>query len=177
MKDYVKTFTNTSITTDQWYAHLFDFFGKQPNSAEYLKKLAKVDFDEVSVSQATVPLRCRLWYGNCSFRGSLKPLPVHRYAHTLQWLHGDGLDLCVKIEYDDSLSKPVSRSRSAEQDTPLTLIVPGARGAVEQGPRRQRPYPVLAARRGWLQLDTAQRIPRCRWCPERLPPRDSRGSG
>lgn len=49
MQDYVKTFTNTSITTDQWYAHLFDYFGKQPNANEYLKKLGQVDFDEVSV--------------------------------------------------------------------------------------------------------------------------------
>ena len=49
MKDYVKTFTNTSITTGQWRAHLFDYFGRQPNSAEYLKKLGQVDWDEVSV--------------------------------------------------------------------------------------------------------------------------------
>lgn len=49
MKDYVKTFTNTSITTEQWREHLFDYFGKQPNSAEYLKKLGQVDWDEVGV--------------------------------------------------------------------------------------------------------------------------------
>jgi len=51
MKDYVKTFTNTSITTDQWRDHLFDYFGRQPNGAEYLKKLEQVDWNEVSIMQ------------------------------------------------------------------------------------------------------------------------------
>ncbi|WOO82539.1 Leucine aminopeptidase 2 [Vanrija pseudolonga] len=68
MKDYVKTFTNTSITTGQWRDHLFDFFGRQPAGEEYLRKLGQVDFDE--------------------------------------WLHGDGLDLCVDVQYDESLAKP-----------------------------------------------------------------------
>lgn len=68
MQDYVKTFTNRSITTEQWRQHLFDWYGKQENSEEYLKKLSKVDWDE--------------------------------------WLHGTGLDLCVDLEYDDTLSKP-----------------------------------------------------------------------
>jgi leukotriene-A4 hydrolase len=47
MKDYVKTFTNTSITTQQWRDHLFDYFGRQPNGADYLKKLEQVNWDEV----------------------------------------------------------------------------------------------------------------------------------
>ena len=68
MKDYVKTFNGTSITTDQWRSHLFHYFGRQADSASYLKKLGKVDWDA--------------------------------------WLHGDGPDLCVDLEYDDSLSKP-----------------------------------------------------------------------
>ncbi|KLT41494.1 putative leukotriene-A4 hydrolase [Cutaneotrichosporon oleaginosum] len=46
MKDYVKTFTNSSITTEQWREHLFDYFGKQKDSETYLKKLGKVDWDE-----------------------------------------------------------------------------------------------------------------------------------
>lgn len=68
MKDYVKTFTNKSITTEQWRKHLFDWFGKQENGEEYLKKLDKVNWDE--------------------------------------WIHGTGLDLCIDMQYDDSLSKP-----------------------------------------------------------------------
>lgn len=53
MKDYVKTFTNTSITTEQWREHLFDYFGRQPNAEEYIKKLGQVDWDEVSQSFET----------------------------------------------------------------------------------------------------------------------------
>ncbi|RXK38146.1 leukotriene A-4 hydrolase/aminopeptidase [Tremella mesenterica] len=68
MKDYVKTFSGTSITTEQWRAHLFHYFGNQPDSSRYLKALGKVDWDA--------------------------------------WLHGDGKDLCVDVEYDDSLSRP-----------------------------------------------------------------------
>lgn len=68
MKDYVKTFTNQSITTEQWRKHLFDWYGKQENSEEYLKKLEKVNWDE--------------------------------------WIYGTGLDLCIDMQYDDSLSKP-----------------------------------------------------------------------
>ncbi|GMK59104.1 hypothetical protein CspeluHIS016_0701190 [Cutaneotrichosporon spelunceum] len=45
MKDYVKTFTNTSITTEQWREHLFDYFGKQKDGATYLKQLGTVDWD------------------------------------------------------------------------------------------------------------------------------------
>ena len=48
IKDYIKTFNGHSITTSQWKEHLFDFFGKQENGAEYVRKLGKVDFDEVS---------------------------------------------------------------------------------------------------------------------------------
>lgn len=29
-------------------------------------------------------------------------------ADGVQWLHGDGLDLCVDVQYDDTLSKPCS---------------------------------------------------------------------
>lgn len=48
MKDYVKTFNGYSITTDQWRSHLFHYFGSQSDSAGYLKKLGKVDWDDVS---------------------------------------------------------------------------------------------------------------------------------
>lgn len=68
MKDYVKTFTNKSITTEQWRDHLFDWFGKQENAKDYLKKLDTVNWDE--------------------------------------WIYGTGLDLCIDMQYDDSLSKP-----------------------------------------------------------------------
>ncbi|EJT51631.1 leukotriene-A(4) hydrolase [Trichosporon asahii var. asahii CBS 2479] len=54
--------------TEQWRKHLFDWFGKQENGEEYLKKLDKVNWDE--------------------------------------WIHGTGLDLCIDMQYDDSLSKP-----------------------------------------------------------------------
>jgi leukotriene-A4 hydrolase len=47
MKDYVKTFNGKSITTEQWRAHLFHWFGSQANSQEYIRALGKVDWDEV----------------------------------------------------------------------------------------------------------------------------------
>ncbi|NXD32286.1 LKHA4 aminopeptidase, partial [Spelaeornis formosus] len=68
MKDYVRQFNGTSITTEQWRAHLFHFFGNQPDGQEYIRALGKVDWDE--------------------------------------WLHGSGDDLCVNMQYDDSLAKP-----------------------------------------------------------------------
>lgn len=68
MKDYVKTFTNKSITTEQWREHLFDWFGKQEKGEDFLKKLKQVDWDG--------------------------------------WFYGTGLDLCVDMQYDDSLSRP-----------------------------------------------------------------------
>lgn len=48
MQDYVKTFTGTSITTDQWRSHLFHYFGSQSDGQEYLRRLGKVDWDNVS---------------------------------------------------------------------------------------------------------------------------------
>ena len=57
MKDYVKTFDGTSITTDQWRSHLFHFFGSQPDSASYIRKLGRVDWDEVSVSNKEALIR------------------------------------------------------------------------------------------------------------------------
>ncbi|WWC63102.1 leukotriene A-4 hydrolase/aminopeptidase [Kwoniella dejecticola CBS 10117] len=67
MKDYVRTFEGTSITTDQWREHLFHYFGQHKDAEELTRRLGKVDWDE--------------------------------------WLHGSGPDLCVDIEYDDTLSK------------------------------------------------------------------------
>ncbi|WWC71745.1 leukotriene A-4 hydrolase/aminopeptidase [Kwoniella pini CBS 10737] len=67
MKDYVRTFEGTSITTDQWREHLFHYFGQHKDGEELTRRLGKVDWDE--------------------------------------WLHGGGPDLCVDIEYDDTLSK------------------------------------------------------------------------
>ena len=49
MKDYYQTFKHTSITSGQWKEHLFEYFGKHANAAEIIKKLGKIDFDEVSL--------------------------------------------------------------------------------------------------------------------------------
>ncbi|ORX38697.1 peptidase family M1-domain-containing protein [Kockovaella imperatae] len=67
LRDYFKTFNHTSITTDQWKEHLFDYFGKQENGSEFQRKLGQVDFDE--------------------------------------WIYGSGLDLCVDLQYDQSLAE------------------------------------------------------------------------
>jgi leukotriene-A4 hydrolase len=48
MQDYDRTFTGTSITTDQWRNHMFHYFGSLPNSKELVKKLGQLDWDEVS---------------------------------------------------------------------------------------------------------------------------------
>ncbi|OCF30838.1 leukotriene A-4 hydrolase/aminopeptidase [Kwoniella heveanensis BCC8398] len=46
MKDYVKTFEGTSITTEQWREHLFAYFKKHEDGEELTRKLGKVDWDE-----------------------------------------------------------------------------------------------------------------------------------
>jgi leukotriene-A4 hydrolase len=48
VKEYVKTFSGTSITTDQWRSHLFEWFGKHNDSQHILKQLGKIDWDAVS---------------------------------------------------------------------------------------------------------------------------------
>jgi leukotriene-A4 hydrolase len=48
MKDYVKTFSGASITTEQWRLHLFHYFGSLKDGQEYIRKLGKVDWDAVS---------------------------------------------------------------------------------------------------------------------------------
>jgi hypothetical protein len=48
MRDYVKTFNGTSITTEQWRAHLFHYFGSLKDGDEYLQKLGTVDWEGVS---------------------------------------------------------------------------------------------------------------------------------
>lgn len=50
MKDYVKTFEGYAITTEQWRAHLFHYFGSLKNGEEVVRKLGKVDWDEVGHS-------------------------------------------------------------------------------------------------------------------------------
>jgi leukotriene-A4 hydrolase len=52
MRDYVKTFNGTSITTEQWKAHLYHYFGSLKNGEEYLQKLGTVDWEGVSVPLA-----------------------------------------------------------------------------------------------------------------------------
>jgi hypothetical protein len=49
MKDYDRTFTGTSITTQQWYNHLFHYFGSVSNGKELVEKLKSLDWDKVSV--------------------------------------------------------------------------------------------------------------------------------
>jgi leukotriene-A4 hydrolase len=48
MKDYDHTFTGTSITTQQWYNHLFHYFGSVSNGKELVEKLKSLDWDKVS---------------------------------------------------------------------------------------------------------------------------------
>jgi len=48
MKDYDRTFTGTSITTQQWYNHLFHYFGSVSNGKELVEKLKALDWDKVS---------------------------------------------------------------------------------------------------------------------------------
>jgi leukotriene-A4 hydrolase len=48
MKDYDRTFTGTSITTEQWRKHLFHYFGTLSNGKELVEKLNKLDWNEVS---------------------------------------------------------------------------------------------------------------------------------
>jgi leukotriene-A4 hydrolase len=50
MKDYDRTFTGTSITTEQWRKHLFHYFGSLPNGKELVEKLNKLDWNEVGFS-------------------------------------------------------------------------------------------------------------------------------
>lgn len=54
MKDYDRTFTGTSITTDQWRNHMFHYFGSLPEGDELVKQLSKLDWDEVSLFKDAV---------------------------------------------------------------------------------------------------------------------------
>lgn len=66
-KGYFETFAGKSISTDEWRAHLFEFFGKHKDASTIVPKLEKqVDWEA--------------------------------------WLHGEGVDLPVKMEYDTSLA-------------------------------------------------------------------------
>ena len=47
IKDYVRTFDGYSISTDQWKAHLFHYFGSQRDGKKYLAKLETIDWDSV----------------------------------------------------------------------------------------------------------------------------------
>ena len=132
MKDYVKTFSGVSITTSQWKAHLFDYFGKQPNANEYMRRLGQVDFDEVSC----IVCLCE---------------PV---ADLVQWLYGSGLDLCVNVEYDDSLSKPVSPAVMFESATdPVVVRRPGD----QMGPVEEKAEPIVLHERHRVLLHQSER--------------------
>ncbi|KAJ7221960.1 Metalloprotease [Mycena haematopus] len=66
VKDYVKTFIGTSITTEQWKAHLYEFFSRN-GGPEKIKLLDGVDWNA--------------------------------------WLYGEGVELPVKMIYDDTLAQ------------------------------------------------------------------------
>ncbi|KAJ7269987.1 hypothetical protein B0H12DRAFT_1200389 [Mycena haematopus] len=66
VKDYVKTFIGTSITTEQWKTHLYEFFSRN-GGPEKIKLLDGVDWNA--------------------------------------WLYGEGLELPVKMTYDETLAQ------------------------------------------------------------------------
>ncbi|WVO17684.1 leukotriene A-4 hydrolase/aminopeptidase [Cryptococcus depauperatus] len=46
MRDYIKTFEGFAITTEQWRAHLFEYFENVQGGNDIVRKLGKVDWDE-----------------------------------------------------------------------------------------------------------------------------------
>ncbi|KAJ6459517.1 peptidase family M1-domain-containing protein [Mycena sanguinolenta] len=66
VKNYVQTFIGKSITTEQWKAHLYDFFSKN-GGPEKIKLLDGVDWNA--------------------------------------WFYGEGLELPVKMTYDETLAQ------------------------------------------------------------------------
>ncbi|KAF7367549.1 Leukotriene A-4 hydrolase [Mycena sanguinolenta] len=66
VKDYVQTFIGKSITTEQWKAHLYDFFSRN-GGPEKIKLLDGIDWNA--------------------------------------WLYGEGLELPVKMTYDETLAQ------------------------------------------------------------------------
>ncbi|KAJ9101130.1 hypothetical protein QFC21_003348 [Naganishia friedmannii] len=46
IKSYIQKFSGNVVTTEEWRAHLYDFFGKQENGKEYIKKLDEIKWDE-----------------------------------------------------------------------------------------------------------------------------------
>lgn len=47
IKAYIKKFSGNVVTTEEWRAHLYDFFGSQENGKEYVNKLDEIKWDEV----------------------------------------------------------------------------------------------------------------------------------
>lgn len=59
IKAYIKKFAGNVVTTEQWRAHLYEFFGKAENGKELVKKLDEIKWDEVSgLHSCRVP---RVW--------------------------------------------------------------------------------------------------------------------
>jgi leukotriene-A4 hydrolase len=48
VKAYVARFEGKSITTEMWRSHLFEYYGGVENGDAMVRKLGKVDWDEVS---------------------------------------------------------------------------------------------------------------------------------
>ncbi|KAJ9118642.1 hypothetical protein QFC22_003862 [Naganishia vaughanmartiniae] len=46
IKSYIKKFSGNVVTTEEWRAHLYDFFGKHDNGKQYIKKLDEIKWDE-----------------------------------------------------------------------------------------------------------------------------------
>ncbi|KAJ9110685.1 hypothetical protein QFC19_001514 [Naganishia cerealis] len=46
IKAYIQKFSGNVVTTEEWRSHLYDFFGKQENGKEYIKKLDEIKWDE-----------------------------------------------------------------------------------------------------------------------------------
>lgn len=51
IKAYIKKFSGNVVTTEEWRAHLYDFFKSQEKGDEYVKRLDEIKWDEVSASE------------------------------------------------------------------------------------------------------------------------------
>jgi hypothetical protein len=69
IKAYIKKFSGNVVTTEEWRAHLYEFFRGQEKGDVYVKKLDEIKWDEVSVRGSQVerfvltPLAVAPWVG------------------------------------------------------------------------------------------------------------------
>lgn len=103
VKDYVNTFIGKSITTWQWKSHLYEYFAKIGD--DKTKALDTVDWD---------------------VHGTFHPQPIAALTFTMQaWLHGEGLELPVKMEYDLSLAEAsyaLAKRWDSSRDTAVSQL-------------------------------------------------------